>query len=497
MMAVEFSIVNDFLGAKVAFLQNNAINESLGLCDLSGHLTAQGVSTKLFLEREEKNLLGELKNFAPNLVVIPCDLLGHNTALRLAHTAKNAVEAPVVLGGTHPTFYQNIVLRDGVDYAFAGEAEGVVTDLLAAVLGKRPAYDIPNLILRQDGGIRANPLRPNVADMNDFAMPDRELYYRYPFIGRFPWKKFGTGRGCLNSCGYCFNRTYREMMGSPSRFLRRKNPERISLEINEVRRRHPLDVAHFSDDLFNSGFEWLETFLEEYRKNVAVPFSCNVYVGSLDEKSIKALKNAGCRVMAVGLEMADETMRREWLNKPFSNEHFLGIARKVKEAGIHLVTFNILGLPPASLDADLDTLAFNQQVKTDHARVTILVPFPKSALTVRLIRHGYLSPEYEERIYQIEDLPSTPGVDMFKSRDMEQTKRLLNLWALVMKWKIPISIVRRIVRSRWSALLFPLSFLTALANEKKIFGLKILDGFRYFLHVKSPALKTSNYVSFI
>ncbi|MCZ7582664.1 MAG: hypothetical protein M5R36_04630 [Deltaproteobacteria bacterium] len=43
-------------GARVAFLQGNAINESLGLTELAGHLKAQGVVGRLFLEREEPAL---------------------------------------------------------------------------------------------------------------------------------------------------------------------------------------------------------------------------------------------------------------------------------------------------------------------------------------------------------------------------------------------------------------------------------------------------------
>jgi hypothetical protein len=45
--------------------------------------------------------------------------------------------------------------------------------------------------------------------------------------------------------------------------------------------------------------------------------------------------------------------------------------------------------------------------------------------------------------------------------------------------------------------LAPVSLLIAMLNEQKIFHVGYLKGFRYLLHVRSPRLKASNYVSFI
>jgi len=490
-------MAGELKGARVAFLQENAINESLGLCDLAGHLRDLGVVCRLFLSREERRLRDVLRRFDPLMCIIPCDLLGHNSALRLAALAKDATGATVVLGGTHPTFFPNIVLKDGVDYAFAGEAEGVVTDLLKAVLDGSDPSNIPNLIVRKDDGYRVNPLRPVVPDLDQLAMPDREIYYRYRFIARFPWKKFSTGRGCLNSCGYCFNPTYRAMIGSPRHFFRRKSPERIVREINEVRRRHPVGVVHFSDDLFSSGIEWLEPFVDRYRKDVGIPFSCNVFATTINERTVRLLKDGGCRAIAMGVEIADDRLRMEFMNKPVSTEQIIDAARLIKRAGIKLVTFNILGLPWSSIDKDIDTLALNQRIGSDHTRVSILVPFPKSALTKRLMDEGYLVKDFEERIYEIDDLPHWPAESLFKRTEPERTIRLYKLWWLMLKLRLSKKWMRRLVNARWSTVLSPISFLIALTNEKRIFGFGWLAGIRYFLHVKNPALKTTNYVSFI
>jgi hypothetical protein len=136
-------------------------------------------------------------------------------------------------------------------------------------------------------------------------------------------------------------------------------------------------------------------------------------------------------------------------------------------------------------------------METDHTRVTILTPFPKSALTDMMVRDGHLSPEFENRIYEVDDLPNWPAEDLFRRSDLVRTKRLFRLWHLMAARRLSPERMRWLVNRRWPQLLAPLSVLVAMLNEQKIFRMGYLKGFRYLLHVRSPGLKTSNYVSFI
>lgn len=484
-------------GARVAIIQENAINESMGICDLAGFLGSKGVSTRLFLRREEPELGRELKTFRPDMVVVPCDLMGHNSALQSAREAKQAVDTTVVLGGTHPTFFHNIVLQPNVDYAFAGESEGVISDLLERRRDGADATDVANLIWNDGGTPRLNPIRPFTLDLNAMPMPDREVYFRYDFMASFPAKKFSTGRGCQYSCGYCFNQAYKSMLESKKTFFRRKSGERIAEEINAVRAKHPLKIVHFSDDLFASGEGWLHEFIETYKTRVGLPFSCNVFATSINDETIRYLKDGGCVSVAMGLELADDTLRRDIMNKPVTTDEIRHAASLVKKLGIRLVTFNILGVPWSSVDGDLDTLDLNQQLGTDHTRVTVLVPYPVSAVSRKLMKDGYLVEDYEDRIYEIPDIPTWPAMSVFKRTDPERTLRLYWLWPIMLKLKFSRRWMNRLVNSRLSWALAPISFVISLVNEKKIFGFTWLDGIRYFLHVKNPAFKTANYVTFI
>ena len=89
---------------KVLFIQDNGINESLALCELSAALRAAGHETAVLLEREERDLFAAIDRFAPDWFLIPCSILAHTWALGMARRVKERFpERPVILGGTHPT----------------------------------------------------------------------------------------------------------------------------------------------------------------------------------------------------------------------------------------------------------------------------------------------------------------------------------------------------------------------------------------------------------
>ena len=57
---------------RVVFLQDTAVNESLALTELSAVLKAAGHTTRLYLGDEEPDLDALLREYAPELAIIPC-----------------------------------------------------------------------------------------------------------------------------------------------------------------------------------------------------------------------------------------------------------------------------------------------------------------------------------------------------------------------------------------------------------------------------------------
>ncbi len=485
---------------RVLFLQDNAINESLALTELSAYLRAHGHQTAVLIEREERDFLGEAERFDPGLVVLPIGLLAHNWGIRTAMAIKTRLEVTVVMGGPHPTFYPETILcevqgGDWIDALVQGEAETTVLELVETLERGGDISTIASVVVRDGDGFRANPARPLVRDLDTIPMPDRGLYFdRYPYMGRFSFKKFTTGRGCVHSCSYCFNSLMRVMYRSKGPYIRRKSPERAVSEVAAVEQTYGLGNAHFSDDLFITMPDWLEEFAALYRRQVTAGFTCNSSAEAVTERAVRALALAGCKGVAIGIETGNEQLRMSILNKKVTNEHIRHAATLIKGHGMKLVTFNIVGAPGETPDDVLSTIRLNQEIGTDIVRVNMAVPIPKTEFAREGQRRGLLASA--DALAAFGDAASTGGTAYFDGPHRRHFLNLLYWFRLAVHTPRLNGLVERVMGlPSFKAL--QLLELMAPYNEKRFYDLGWMEGLRYFRHVGSPQRRTTNFASLI
>jgi len=479
---------------RVLFIQDNAINESLALTELSGHLKAHGHHTRLFLEKEEKNLERKIRDFSPDLFLVPYSILAHNWALRMAAWLKACFGKTIVFAGTHPTFFPDIIHEEPVDILCVGEAEGAVLELCEKLEKKEDIRQIRNLWVKHDGEVHKNPLRPLLQDLDALPLPDRELYYHYRFMRNFQWKKFMSGRGCYHHCSYCYQPAFRRMYRKKGTYVRRKTPRRVVDEICAIRDRYPIRIAHFSDDLFITDADWTEEFAEEKnRRCKELPFSCNSSVEFVNERTVRALKKAGCRYVAIGIETGDEEERARILNKKIRNEEIRHAARLIKDAGIRLVTFNMLAGPGESVRQALTTLRLNREIRADHARVTLCNPIPGTRLVEESVQGGHLDAAFGSDHTHFPDVAVGEPRPRFRTSEEGEFRNLYYLfnWGVLLPGLEPL--LKRLIRLPPNPL-FKLAGAVRIYMEKRVSGLTLVNGLIYFRHVGDPAKQTTNFV---
>lgn len=475
---------------RILFLQDSGINESLALCDLSAALLAAGHQTRLYLGDEEPALDQKIREYNPALCVIPCSVAGHTWPLSAAARVKRLLpECFVVLGGTHVTFSPEVAGEPGVDAACIGEAEGAMVELAERLDAGKSVEDVRNLAFMRDGMLLKNPLRPLVDPLDSLPIPDRDLYFRYRFISRFPWKKFTTGRGCVHSCSFCWNTTLRGMYAAGGEFARRKSPERVVDEIQRVKSAHPTQHIHFSDDLFTLRPSWLEAFAPLYRKGVGLPFTANTSVELVTERVVDALVAAGCQGLAIGIETGNEKLREKILNKTVSNDDVRHAAKLIKSRGLRLTTFNMIASPGETLEDAFSTLRLNREIGADYVRVNLAVPIPHTSFDANARESGHLDGYAPDRIQELK----RPEV-AFHLQDARAFRNLFYLFRLGVHLPVAEGLVRRLVQL--PVALDPLRALIPF-EEKRIYNLGWVDGLRYFRHVGDPHKRTTNYVSLI
>ncbi len=478
---------------RVVFLQDSAVNESLALTMVSAVLKAAGHPTRLFLGDEEADLDACLRDWDADLAIIPCHVTGHRVALEFAERIKRLKPGCVVaLGGTHVTFDPDLARHPAVDVCCVGEAEGAML-VLADALARGEGWDgIPNLAYEEEGQLVQNPLRPLREDLDTLPLPDRDLYFRYPFISRFPWKKFNTSRGCVHSCTFCWNTPLRAMYEGKGTFTRRKSPARAVEEVRVVAERHPLKMVHFSDDLFTIFPGWLEEFARLYKRDVGIPFTCSSSIEMMVPRVAKALQAAGCRGVAIGVETGNEQLRSRIHKKTVTNDDVRRAAALIHAHGMEITAFCMIANPGETLEDALGTIALMREIKADHVRCNIAVPLPHTEFETGSIAAGLLDPDYTR--HRVDSM-KTPQ-PAFKTDDARAFTNLFYLFRPAVHHPRLDPLVRRLVHLPTPRVLDFLRLYIPL-EEKRIYHIGWRDGLRYFSHVGDPHKRTANYVTLI
>ncbi len=477
---------------KVLFIQDNAINESLALTELSGLLKSKGHECELLLEREERNIIKKIEYYDPDLIIFPFGILGQEYALRLSKEIKDVLSVPIIFSGSHPTFYPEIIEYPYVDIVCRGEAEYSILELLKRLETNKSIRNIRGLWVKQKNRIYKNPLSQIIENLDELPMPDREIYYKYKFLRNMPMKRFSSGRGCPHNCSYCFNFSLRKDY-SIKRYTRKKSIERTIEEIKLVKNRHPLKHIHFSDDLFTFDKKWVEMFCKEYKEEVDLPFTFNSTANLINNGIIESVYRADCTGIAIGIESGNEKLRRIILNKNVTNEQILDAGRKIKKAGMKLATFNMLASPGETIKDAFLTMKLNQQIHVDNPRVTFSYPIKNTPLYDYSIKNGYLN---EQEFSEIEAHISSAPKPVYKSPYMKMFENLFYLFKSGCKHPSFTNTIKKLIKMPTSKIFHILSITNPL-DEKRFFNIPLIEGISYYYHCGNPFLRTTNYSSII
>jgi anaerobic magnesium-protoporphyrin IX monomethyl ester cyclase len=419
-----------------------AATEPMGLMQLGSVLRRAGHEVRL-VGATRTALVPLVEQFRPSLIGYTLYSGEHRELLRLNAALRRRFRFVAAVGGPHATFFPEVVAEPEVDVACRGEGEGAIVDLAAAVERGEPFADIPNLCVKDGHGVRCNPLRPLIADLDELPGCDRELRYAGdPESRDYPVKSFLASRGCPFSCSYCFNHGFARLYGSAWCRPRERSPASLVDEIASVRRQTRLELVQFRESIFPWREEWLEDFARRYRSAVGLPFYCHVRADLLTPRRVALLRHAGCISVNLGIECGDAAYRREVLGRPMTDEQIVEACRLLKQNGIRILADNMVGLPGTSPATDWATLHLNQRCGVDYALAMIYQPYPGTDLAAHACRLGLFDgdPERLGPNYYI-DSPLR-----FADAHKRETENLQKLFAVLVEapWLEPL--VRPLLR---------------------------------------------------
>lgn len=433
------------------FIVKEIDNEPQGILLLSSVLKQAGHQVSLVVATEEDPVEAALR-LRPDVVGYTVYTGPHTWYLELNQRIRAQLPGVFsIFGGPHPTFFPEMIEREGVDGLCIGEGEYATLEMMNALErnggGVRltdPA--IPNWWFKLNGEIVRNPLRPLLTSSELDALPysDRELLYAaHPQSRRTKIKPFITGRGCPYDCAFCFNKAYSDLYGGQGRRFRRRGVDNVIGELKEVTAQYDVRFVLFMDDTFILQDKWLQEFMARYRDEIGLPFWCQVRANLMTDEKAALFKDAGCVSVSFGLEAGNDRLRNAVLNRNMSREQILGAAETLRRHGITFMTNNMLGLPTGTLENDFETLELNAQCRPAYANVFLFQPYPKTALGEWAYEHGWMMGSFDDLSGSVSDDTVIKFGDESEKRQIENLQKLFAL-AVEFPWLLPV--IRRLIR---------------------------------------------------
>jgi anaerobic magnesium-protoporphyrin IX monomethyl ester cyclase len=289
-----------------------------------------------------------------------------------------------IAGGIHPTVAPEDI-SPYVDGVCIGEGEGPILDL---VRGREPST-IKNLWIRKNETVVKNAPRPLIEDLDSYPFSDRELFNYQRSLNEDHRADFLVGRGCPFCCTYCINNRLHKL--APGRYVRLRSVKNAIDEIKEVTSQYnAIESICFQDDTFALKKSWLSEFCLAYKREIDLPFACNLRVGVADQESIEMLAYAGCNEVRVGVEQGNEKLRRTVLKRKMTNQQIIKTFNCLKKVGINVFAYNMIGIPGETEDKIQDTINLNRKLDSDKMHVSIFRPYPGTELYDHCVENNYL-----------------------------------------------------------------------------------------------------------
>lgn len=382
-----------------------------------------------------------------------------------------------VFGGPHVTFVPETLQIDGVDAICRGESEEAFANFVEAFDFRhgRPRLDMPNFGVKDvKGVVYENALKPFEENLDQLSFVRRDLFVDSIHF-RVGLRKFIFSRGCDQACFFCSTPGYRKLYEAKAgTYYRVFSARRAVEETRDVLTRFGGVFFHFHDSIFSRDQEWLNEFAHDYKK-INVPFTCNSSVSRVSRDYAMKLKEAGCYTVLLGLESVSGRVRNELLGKSETEEDVVSAVRYLREAGLRVGFFNILGSPGATIKDDLKTLLFNQTSGVSFADVACFSFLPGSRIFDKERGRNLSDKRFaSQRIgynYVYSNRLADPGFRKFSN--------LCRLFPLFVYWKIPLSIVSFLIRLPFGKFYQMIMMAAFLFHSRRVHKVRMI-GFRWF-----------------
>ena len=388
----------------------------LGLCYLAAVLEENGYEVRIVDGVAQRISLSELKDeitgYSPHVVGVTSTTCSYPRAKEVLRLVKECdSQIMTVLGGAHLSARPVETMREceNLDIGVYGEGEYSLLEIVQKVDRHEHGLltDIPGTVVRQGDAIILNRPREPIGDLDELPLPARHLlgdmqaYSHTPLRGSRHAAAMIATRGCPFGCSYCDQSVF-------GRRRRSHGPGRVVQEMLLLRDTYGADYVSFEDDSFIiSKAQGMDLSREMIAKQVNLPWGCSVRVNLLDAEILSLMREAGCRLIYIGIESGSERILK-LINKGITLEQVRDGVNLIKRFGIRVYGSFMIGLPSETVEEMEMTVNFALSLPLDGVSFFLYTPYPNTELVTIAPEYGDVSGNWRDYSAHPVRLPYIP-----------------------------------------------------------------------------------------
>jgi anaerobic magnesium-protoporphyrin IX monomethyl ester cyclase len=274
-------------------------------------------------------------------------------------------------------------LAGPVDLVLCGDTERPLQELVRRLETGAGIREIDGTVSLDEKGQLVS--RPGKAyeNLDEIPFPRHSEFLARPYTFLYPVHTRGpvrfsvvlTSRGCPSRCAHC-SPIVRVSCGHEYRF---RSPANVVEELRQLRAAG-VNAVYFCDDNFTADRKRTLALCDALRAaGTGIRWAAQGRADGLDGEVLRAMKEAGCDCINIGLESASTRVQRI-LNKKISLSHVRNVVRQAKRLGMNIQADFMVGVPGEKRWDVMKTLCFARKMEFELVTVLLFVPYPGSAL---------------------------------------------------------------------------------------------------------------------
>ena len=298
---------------------------------LASWLEKEGISCAIVDEKERHTIIKKynedrlIHNIVKKIIESKAKYVGlaafttdYSTVMKLAHEIKKIKDITVIMGNVHATLMPQdfIFTNSPIDYVVIGEGELTASELIKNLESGKDLNGVKGLAYLKDSKYFQTEKRAVIDDLSilprpcyekinmDFYLTPTKYIIRYLYLSAVD---IYTGRGCPYKCEFCAANTIWNQ--NTGKCVRHRPIDNVIDEIEYLKNTYDIDAFYILDDTFTFQKERVHEFCAKLKsKELDLIWGAETRVNLIDEKMVRAMKDAGCIQLDFGVESGSQKM---------------------------------------------------------------------------------------------------------------------------------------------------------------------------------------------